>query len=73
MYETLFISEEYAKAVDMGSFYHDPADNRGFNYDKYFKGGDAERNTLKGFNSSNTKIFNLEETITQDWYIFRSV
>ena len=32
------------------------------NYDKYFKDGDAERNTLTEFNSNNTKLLNLEET-----------
>ena len=39
-----------------------PADNRGLNYDKYFKDGDAKRNTLTEFNSNNTRMLNLEET-----------
>ena len=62
MYETLLTNEECAKAVDMGNFYRVPADNRGLNYDKYFKEGDEERNTLTEFNSKNTKRLNLEET-----------
>ena len=62
MYETLLTNEECAKAIDMGNFYRVPADNRGLNYDKYFKDGDAERNTLSEFNSNNTKLLNLEET-----------
>lgn len=62
MYETLLTNEECAKAIDMGNFYRVPADNRGLNYDKYFKDGDAERNTLTEFNSNNTKLLNLEET-----------
>ena len=62
MYETLLTNEECAKAIDMGNFYRVPADNRGLNYDKYFKDGDAERNTLTEFNSNNTRILNLEET-----------
>ena len=62
MYETLLTNEECAKAVDMGNFYRVPADNRGLNYDKYFKDGDEERNTLTEFNSNNTKRLNLEET-----------
>ena len=62
MYETLLTNEECAKAVDMGNFYRVPADNRGLNYDKYFKEGDEERNTLTEFNSNNTKRLNLEET-----------
>ena len=32
------------------------------NYDKYFKEGETERNTLTEFNSNNTKRLNLEET-----------
>lgn len=62
MYETLLTNEECAKAVDMGDFYRVPADNRGLNYDKYFKDGDEKRNTLTEFNSNNTKQLNLEET-----------
>lgn len=62
MYETLLTNEECAKAVDMGNFYRVPADNRGLNYDKYFKEGDEKRNTLSEFNSNNTKRLNLEET-----------
>lgn len=63
MYETLLTNEECAKAVDMGDFYRVPADNRGLNYDKYFKEGDEKRNTLTEFNSNNTRRLNLEETI----------
>lgn len=62
MYETLLTNEECAKAVDMGDFYRVPADNRGLNYDKYFKEGDEARNTLTEFNSNNTRRLNLEET-----------
>lgn len=61
MYETLLTNEECAKAIDLGGFYRVPADNRTLNYDKYFKDGDAERNTLTEFNSSNTKLLNKEE------------
>ena len=62
MYETLLTNEECAKAIDLGGFYRVPADNRGLNYDKYFKDGDAKRNTLTEFNSNNTKMLSLEET-----------
>ena len=62
MYETLLTNEECAKAIDMGNFYRVPADNRGLNYDKYFKEGDEKRNTLTEFNSNNTLILNVEET-----------
>ncbi|WP_028505913.1 polysaccharide biosynthesis protein [Ruminococcus sp. FC2018] len=62
MYETLLTNEECAKAIDMGDFYRVPADNRGLNYDKYFKEGDEKRVTLSEFNSNNTRILNVEET-----------
>lgn len=62
MYETLLTNEECAKAVDMGDFYRVPADNRGLNYDKYFKEGDEKRNVLTEFNSNNTRLLNVEET-----------
>ena len=62
MYETLLTNEECAKAVDMGKFYRVPADNRGLNYDKYFKEGDEKRNVLTEFNSNNTTMLNVEET-----------
>ena len=61
MYETLLTNEECAKAIDLGGFYRVPADNRGLNYDKYFKDGDAERNTLTEFNSNNTRLLDKEE------------
>lgn len=63
MYETLLTNEECAKAVDMGDFYRVPADNRGLNYDKYFKEGDDGRNTLTELNSNNTRRLDLRETI----------
>lgn len=63
MYETLLTNEECAKAVDMGDFYRVPADNRGLNYDKYFKEGDETRNTLTEFNSHNTRRLDIQQTI----------
>lgn len=65
MYETLLTNEECAKAIDMGRFYRVPTDNRGLNYDKYFKAGDEKRNTLSEFNSNNTTLLNVEETKTK--------
>lgn len=62
MYETLLTNEECAKAIDMGNFYRVPADNRGLNYDKYFKEGDEKRNHLTEFNSNNTCMLSVEET-----------
>ena len=62
MYETLLTNEECANAIDMGNFYRVPSDKRGLNYDKYFKDGDTERNTLTEFNSNNTALLTVEET-----------
>ena len=62
MYETLLTNEECAKAEDLGNFYRVPADNRGLNYDKFFKEGDETRNTLTEFNSNNTRRLDVEET-----------
>ncbi len=61
MYVTLLTNEECANAIDMGDFYRVPADKRGLNYDKYFKDGDKERNTLTEFNSNNTDLWTVEQ------------
>lgn len=61
MYETLLTNEECAHAIDMGNFYRVPCDKRGLNYDQYFTKGEAERNTLTEFNSSNTKLLSVEQ------------
>lgn len=61
MYETLLTNEECANAIDMGEFYRVPCDKRDLNYDKYFKEGDVERNTLTEFNSSNTELLDVEQ------------
>ena len=61
MYETLLTNEECANAIDLGGFYRVPSDKRGLNYDKYFKQGDVERNTLTEFNSNNTDLLNVEQ------------
>ena len=61
MYETLLTNEECANAIDMGDFYRVPADKRDLNYDKYFKEGDENRNTLTEFNSNNTDLLNVEQ------------
>ena len=61
MYETLLTNEECANAEDMGDFYRVPCDKRDLNYDQYFNDGDIQRNTLTEFNSSNTKLLNIEQ------------
>lgn len=61
MYETLLTNEECAHATDLGKYYRVPCDKRDLNYDKYFRDGDAERNTLREFTSANTQELNLEQ------------
>ncbi len=61
MYETLLTNEECANAIDMGEFYRVPCDKRDLNYDKYFKEGNVERNTLAEFNSNNTELLDIEQ------------
>lgn len=61
MYETLLTNEECAHAYDLGNFYRVPCDKRDLNYDKYFRDGDTERNTLTEFNSNNTELLSVEQ------------
>lgn len=61
LYETLLTNEECAYAVDLGDFYRVPYDSRDLNYDKYFKNGDVQRNTLSEFNSNNTELFSMDQ------------
>ena len=61
MYETLLTNEECANAIDMGDFYRVPADKRDLNYDKYFKEGNIERNSITEFNSNNTELLDVPE------------
>ena len=61
LFETLLTNEECANAIDMGDFYRVPADQRGLNYDKYFKEGDLERGSLAEFDSSNTDLLTVEQ------------
>lgn len=63
MYETLLTNEECAGAIDMGDFYRVPCDKRGLNYDKYFTHGNSDRNVFNEFNSNNTRLLNVEETM----------
>lgn len=61
LHETLLTNEECSNAIDLENFYKVPADNRDLNYSKYFSEGDDKRNLLHEFNSSNTKLLNVEE------------
>ncbi len=61
-YETLLTNEECSKAIDMGEFYRVPADMRDLNYDNYLSKG-TDRNGLTEFNSNNTELLDIDETV----------
>lgn len=65
MYETLLTNEECAHAIDFGRFYRVPCDKRGLNYDKFFTKGNRERVKLNEFNSNNTRLLSVKETIAK--------
>ena len=65
MYETLLTNEECAHAIDLGRFYRVPCDKRGLNYDKFFTKGNSERVKLNEFNSNNTRLLSVKETIAK--------
>lgn len=64
MYETLLTNEECANAVDMGNFYRVPSDKRDLNYDNYLSRG-TERNGITEFNSNNTRLLSIDETVNK--------
>lgn len=61
-YETLLTDEECFHAIDMGDFYRVPCDKRDLNYEKYLDNG-TKRSGLTQFNSNNTRLLTVEETI----------
>ena len=61
MYETLLTNEECARAEDMGDFFRVRSDARDLNYDNYFVNGTAKAQTLKEFNSDNTRLLTVDE------------
>jgi UDP-glucose 4-epimerase len=61
LYESLISREEMAHAINMGSYYRIPADNRDLNYAKYFIEGETEISTLDDYTSHNTERLNIEE------------
>jgi UDP-glucose 4-epimerase len=45
----------------MGNFYRVPADNRGLNYNEYFREGMPGRTGLREFNSNNAVRLDVEQ------------
>lgn len=52
----MLTNEECVKAIELDNFYRVIADNRGLNYDKYFKECDEKRTILTGFNNNNIRF-----------------
>ncbi|MGN6639091.1 MAG: polysaccharide biosynthesis protein [Mucilaginibacter sp.] len=61
LYETLCTREEMQRAVDMGSFYRIPADNRNLNYNQYFSEGQKDLSAIEDYHSHNTQRLNTEQ------------
>ena len=61
MHETLLTGEECARAMDLGSFYRVPADNRNLNYDSYFIHGNTRRTEFTEFTSANTRRLDVAQ------------
>ncbi|NCB33098.1 MAG: NAD-dependent epimerase/dehydratase family protein [Erysipelotrichia bacterium] len=60
LYEVLVTTEEMARAQDMGDYYRIPADNRDLNYDNYITKGNKKIETIKEYDSDNTKRLDVE-------------
>jgi UDP-N-acetylglucosamine 4,6-dehydratase/5-epimerase len=61
IHETLCNSEEMTRAIDLGSFYRIPSDNRDLNYSLYLETGTSKNMIAEEFNSFNTKQLNVNE------------
>jgi len=63
VHETLCNREEMTKAIDLGSFYRIPSDNRDLNYSLYLEKGIENNHIAEEFNSFNATRLNVDETI----------
>jgi len=62
-HETLLSSEEMIQAQNLDSYYMFSDESINLNYSKYINQGIKIDHEIKSFNSSNTKILNLNEVI----------
>ena len=65
LFETLVSKEEMLKAIDLENYYCIPSDKRSLNYEKYFSDGQIDLDNIEEYNSHNTKILSVDETIIQ--------
>ena len=60
LYESLLTKEEKLKAIDLGSYYRIPSDNRDLNYANYVSNGEDSTNDIEDYNSHNTDRLDVE-------------
>jgi UDP-glucose 4-epimerase len=60
LYESLLTREEKLKAIDLGSYYKVPSDNRDLNYSNYISKGEASTSGIEDYNSHNTERLDIE-------------
>lgn len=63
LYETLVTREEALRSEDMGDYFRITADARDLNYDKYYVSGTVKTQADMEYNSHNTKLLDVEETV----------
>jgi UDP-N-acetylglucosamine 4,6-dehydratase/5-epimerase len=64
LYETLVNREEMAKAIDLGSYYRIPLDNRDLNYSSYYSDGEKKLSKIQDYHSHNTERLSLAKTVS---------
>ena len=60
LYETLMMTEEKVKSVDMGKYFRIPMDERGLNYEKYFSSENDELSNIEAYTSDNTEQLDVD-------------
>ena len=64
LHEVLINQEEMFRAIESKNYYKIPLDDRSINYDNYVNKGILPKKKLEEYNSRNTKILNLRDTIS---------
>lgn len=62
-HETLLTREEMLRAIDLGGYFRVTADNRDLNYNAYFSEGNQALSDLTDYNSYNSGLLSVDETI----------
>ncbi len=62
-HEVLVTREEMSRAEDLDNFYRIPMDDRGLNYNDFYKKGTGEIIKYESYTSETTKRLNIDETV----------